>query len=61
MTSGFSVLIGERRRFDPARLSTTSVSLRRNFNNGLDELANALSDRLGITAVRKQIKQKPGS
>lgn len=34
------------------------MDLRRNYNNGLDELADALKDHLGITAVNKQIQQK---
>jgi hypothetical protein len=58
----FPVLIqGEEEDSIPLRLSNHQrVDLRRNFNNGLDELANALRDHLGITAVHSQVKQKPG-
>ena len=32
------------------------VDLRRNFTNGLDQLADALKDHLGVTAVGKKYK-----
>lgn len=59
----FPVLIrGDEDDSIPLRLSNHQrVDLRRNFQRGLDELANALRDHLGETAVHKQIKQKPGT
>jgi hypothetical protein len=33
------------------------VDLRSNFQNGMDELANALKHHLGVTAVIKRKKQ----
>ena len=44
----------------PLRLSAHQrVDLRRNFADGLDNLANALKDHLGATLVGKKIEQKP--
>ena len=59
----FPVLIrGDEDDSIPLRLSNHQrVDLRRDFNSGLDELANALRDHLGVTAVHKQIKQERGS
>ena len=59
----FPVLIrGEEDDSIPLRLSNHQrVDLRRNFQSGLDELANALSDQLSITAVHRQVKLKPGT
>lgn len=56
----FPVLIhGDEDDSIPLRLSNHQrVDLRRNYNNGLDELADALKDHLGVTAVNKQIQQK---
>jgi Tol biopolymer transport system component len=36
------------------------VDLRRHFHHGLDELANALRDHLGVTAISKGVNQKAG-
>jgi Tol biopolymer transport system component len=57
----FPVLIfGDEDDSIPLRLSNHQrVDLRRNFKNGMDELADALRDHLGVTAVSKSIKQKP--
>lgn len=42
----------------PLRLSNHQrVDLRRNFDGGLDELANALRDYLGLTAIRRRKPQ----
>ncbi|MCI0610441.1 MAG: toll/interleukin-1 receptor domain-containing protein [Anaerolineae bacterium] len=56
----FPVLIrGDEDDSIPLRLSNHQwVDLRKNYNNGLDELADALKDHLGITAVSKEIEQK---
>lgn len=58
----FPVLIrGDEDDSIPLRLSNHQrVDLRRNFQSGLDELANALRDHIGVTTVHKQIEQKPG-
>src|SRR5512134_1774251 len=55
----FPVLIrGDEDDSIPLRLSNHQrVDLRRNFQNGLDELANALGEHLGVTTVHKQIEQ----
>lgn len=46
----------------PLRLSNHQwVDLRKNYDNGLDELADALKDHLGITVVHKEIKQQAKS
>lgn len=46
----------------PLRLSNHQrVDLRRNFNNSLDELANALRDHLGITTIHKQDRPTAGT
>jgi TolB protein len=43
----------------PLRLSSHQrVDLRRNYDQGLDQLANALRDHLGETLIGKKIKQK---
>ncbi len=54
----FPVLIhGDENDSVPLRLSSHQrVDLRRNFSKGLDELANALKDHLGVTAINKKIK-----
>ena len=54
----FPVLIrGDEDDSVPLRLSSHQwVDLRRNYNNGLDGLADALKDQLGITAVSNGIK-----
>lgn len=54
----FPVLIhGDEDDSIPLRLSNHQwVDLRKNYENGLDELAEALKDHLGITAVHKEIK-----
>jgi len=54
----FPVLIhGDESDSVPLRLSSHQrVDLRHNFNRGLDELANALKDHLGVTAINKKIK-----
>jgi Tol biopolymer transport system component len=54
----FPVLIhGDENDSVPLRLSSHQrVDLRRNFNKGLDELANALKDHLGVTAINRKIK-----
>jgi TolB protein len=54
----FPVLIhGDENDSIPLRLSSHQrVDLRHNFSQGLDELANALKDHLGVTAVNKTIK-----
>src|SRR5512147_788393 len=51
----FPVLIhGDEDDSIPLRLSNHQrVDLRRNFGNGLDSLANALNDHLGVTAVQR--------
>ena len=56
----FPVLIGGNEDDSvPLRLSSHHrVDLRRNFKNGLDELANALKDHLGVTAVNRRPKQQ---
>lgn len=58
----FPVLIrGDEDDSIPLRLSNHQrVDLRKNFDSGLDELANALRDHLGITAIRRQITREPG-
>jgi Tol biopolymer transport system component len=55
----FPVLIhGDEDDSIPLRLSNHQrLDLRRNYENGLDELADALKDHLSITAVNKEIKQ----
>lgn len=57
----FPVLIrGDEDDSIPLRLSNHQhVDLRRNFENGLDELANALRDYLGFTALSR--RNKPGT
>lgn len=54
----FPVLIrGDENDSIPLRLSSHQrVDVRRNFNNGLDDLANALKDHLGETVVNKKAK-----
>ncbi|HXD12016.1 MAG TPA: TIR domain-containing protein [Anaerolineales bacterium] len=54
----FPVLIhGDENDSIPLRLSSHQrVDLRRNFTQGLDQLADALKDHLGVTAVGKKIK-----
>ena len=56
----FPVLIrGDEDDSIPLRLSNHQwVDLRRNFEDGLDELAGALSDHLGITVVNKDLRQQ---
>lgn len=56
----FPVLIrGDEDDSIPLRLSSHQrVDMRRNFNNGLDELTNALKDHLGTTAVHRIPIQK---
>jgi Tol biopolymer transport system component len=56
----FPVLIrGDEDDSIPLRLSNHQrVDLRRNYETGLDELADALMDHLGITAVDKEVKQE---
>ena len=56
----FPVLIrGDEDDSIPLRLSNHQrVDLRQNYENGLDELAEALSEHLGITVVNKQVKQE---
>ena len=56
----FPVLIrGDENDSIPLRLSNHQwVDLREDYNNGLDELADALNDHLEITAVNKEIKQQ---
>src|SRR5215218_8718473 len=58
----FPVLIrGEEDDSIPLRLSSHQrVDLRRHFHQGLDELADALADHLGTTAVSKRKKSEPG-
>ena len=58
----FPVLIrGEEDDSIPLRLSSHQrVDLRRHFHQGLDELADALADHLGTTAVIKRKKSEPG-
>jgi TolB protein len=58
----FPVLIrGDEDDSIPLRLSNHQrVDLRRNFHRGLDELAGALRDHLGVTVVHRQIKQTSG-
>jgi len=57
----FPVLIfGDEDDSIPLRLSSHQrVDVRRNFRQGMDELADALRDHLGVTAVSKSLKQKP--
>jgi len=57
----FPVLIGgDEDDSVPLRLSSHQrVDLRRNLNKGLDELADALKDHLGVTAIHKKVEQKP--
>jgi hypothetical protein len=59
----FPVLIrGDEEDSIPLRLSNHQrVDLRRNFQDGLEELASALRDHLGVTAVHQQIQPKPGT
>jgi len=54
----FPVLIhGDENDSIPLRLSSHQrVDLRRNFTSGLDQLAEALKDHLGVTLVNKKIK-----
>src|SRR6185436_329569 len=54
----FPVLIhGDENDSIPLRLSSHQrVDLRSNFTQGLDQLADALKDHLGVTAVGKKIK-----
>jgi TolB protein len=56
----FPVLVhGDEDDSIPLRLSNHQwVDLRKNYDNGLDELADALRDHLGITVVHKEIKQQ---
>jgi TIR domain len=56
----FPVLIrGDEDDSIPLRLSNHQwVDLRKDFENGLDELSDALHDHLGITAVNKEVKQE---
>ena len=56
----FPVLIsGDEDDSIPLRLSSHQrVDLRQNFNQGMDELANALNDHLGTTKVIKRKKQE---
>ncbi|HXQ34535.1 MAG TPA: toll/interleukin-1 receptor domain-containing protein [Anaerolineales bacterium] len=56
----FPVLIyGDEDDSIPLRLSNHQhVDLRRNYNNGLDELADVLKDHLGITVVNKELQQR---
>jgi len=56
----FPVLIeGDEDDSVPLRLSSHQrVDLRRNFSKGLDELADALKDHLGVTAIHKKVEQK---
>src|SRR5215510_2926293 len=56
----FPVLIhGDEDDSIPLRLSNHQwVDLRRNYNNGLDEFADALKDHLGITVVNQEPKQQ---
>ena len=58
----FPVLIrGDEDDSIPLRLSSHQrVDLRRNMANGLDELANALKDHLGVTAIHQRPKQRVG-
>ena len=55
----FPVLIrGDEDDSIPLRLSSHQrVDLRRNMEDGLDELANALKDHLGVTAIHQRPKQ----
>ena len=56
----FPVLIhGDENDSIPLRLSSHQrVDLRRNYDKSLDELANALKDHLGVTAINKKINLK---
>ena len=56
----FPVLIrGDEDDSIPLRLSNHQwVDLRKNYDNGLDELADALKDHLGITAADQETKQQ---
>lgn len=56
----FPVLIeGDEDDSIPLRLSNHQrVDLRRNIEEGLDELANALRDHIGATAIRRRIRQQ---
>jgi len=56
----FPVLIhGDEDDSIPLRLSNHQwVDLRQNYTNGLDELADALKDHLGITIVNEEVKQQ---
>jgi len=48
---------GDENESIPLRLSSHQrVDLRRNFSKGLDQLANALKDHLGVTAVNKKVR-----